>query len=728
MSLPALFSEERIKRRIFFACAALILAIMVSVSGDYGISWDEPLQKDYGNRILRYYSSGGKDTSYIDRAKLIHLYGGLAETITALANRLSSHDVYDTRHLVIACFGFLAILFSGLLARELAGWNTGTLALLFAFLTPVFFGHSMYNSKDIPFAAAYAISIYFLTRFIRQLPKPATGTCLGLALGIAMAINIRIGGLLLIAYLLFFWLAGILSLLAREKDMPASRLRQIRMSFLYPLLIGTAAYFLGLLFWPYGLAQPFRHPFEALRLMSNYDVFDSMNLFEGRWIHRWEIPWYYIPKWIWITVPLFISLGLVLLPFAFSKKWIGRAVTNRYLLAVTCFVFLFPIVYIIVRRSNVYDGWRHLFFVLPPLAAAAAVVWASLIRSLSRKAMRAAAALLLAGTMLQPAAWMYRNHPFESFYFSPLAGGINGAFKKYEIDYYGTSLRQAVEWIAENSDKNRVNKVRNWYGEKECTEHFIRKYRHLKYVFVNEESLDWDYAIVLPVQAKFDSLLLKNWPPRGTVHQAFADDAPIFAIVKNYRTPEMVAESIANAVYASTDVNALIASSLHFYNQGNYLMCVAASERALMLDPANKYAFNNISSAFNGLKLYNEAAEAGKMALAIDPGFAPAQGNYAEARARQKDQVPADTLSIHYTNLSVVYSRLGQLERSIAFCQFAIRYKPDNAYAYNNLCSAFNAIGNYAEAVKYGEKAVELDPSSELFRNNLQTAKKGLRP
>ena len=730
MTFSEKISSDKFMKRLFTVTSILMFCFMIFVSSDYGISWDEKIQKDYGENILKFYSSGGKDTSYIDRTKLIHLYGGLVETICTIATKFSSGDIYDTRHFITAIFGFIAMLFCGLLAKETGGWVAGWLALLFIFFTPVFFGHSMYNSKDIPFATAYILSVYFIVKFIKQVPKPNFSTCTFLALSIAMAINIRIGGLLLIAYLFLFWFLKIISILSKEKEMESGRVKEIRKSILFPFFISASAYFLGMLFWPYGLTNPFSHPFEALKLMENYEAFDSYNLFESKWIHRWEIPWYYIPKWVWITTPLFISLGIFLIPLLLSKKMKLLSGINLNYIGIICFAFLFPVLYIIFKNSNVFDGWRHLLFVYPPLVAVCAIAWNSTFKIISKKIYTLGGALFLSYSLLQPAFWMYRNHPFESFYFSPVIGGIDGAFKKYEIDYYGTSIREAVKWIGENTIKSKRGeertRVRCWYGEAESCEHFVLKYPHLKYVSVNEESLDWDYSIVIPVQAKFDSLLLKSWPPEGTVFEAYADTVPVIAVVKNFRTPELISENAAKLVYSSSDINFLISSSINFYNSGNYLMCVAACERILVLDPNNKYAYNNICSAFSRLKLYNEAVAAGKIALLVDSTFVSAKANYDDAVSKQNIKVSSDTLSINYTNLSVIYSKLGQYQRCIAFCEFALKCKPDNAFAYNNICSAYNQLGNYAEAIKFGEKAVALEPHSELFNNNMNIAKSKL--
>src|SRR5262249_40431449 len=127
----------------------------------------------------------------------------------------------------------------------------------------------------------------------------------------------------------------------------------------------------------------------------------------------------------------------------------GKRRPDRRLAAVgfVLFTAVFPVAYVILTNANVYDGWRHLYFVYPPLVAVIATAWTRLFARCTR-AVQVGIALFLVLAIGQPLAFMARNRPLEEFYFSPLIGGIKGAFKKYEIDYYGVSLRPAIEWLA----------------------------------------------------------------------------------------------------------------------------------------------------------------------------------------------------------------------------------------------------------------------------------------
>lgn len=45
-------------------------------------------------------------------------------------------------------------------------------------------------------------------------------------------------------------------------------------------------------------------------------------------------------------------------------------------------------------------------------------------------------------------AFDWNNHPFESVYFNRFVGGTRGAFRKFEMDYWGNCIRKSLDWVA----------------------------------------------------------------------------------------------------------------------------------------------------------------------------------------------------------------------------------------------------------------------------------------
>jgi hypothetical protein len=49
---------------------------------------------------------------------------------------------------------------------------------------------------------------------------------------------------------------------------------------------------------------------------------------------------------------------------------------------------------------------------------------------------------------------MIRNHPFQNVYFNILAG--NNVGKNFELDYWGLSFRQGLEYIVKNDKRSEI--------------------------------------------------------------------------------------------------------------------------------------------------------------------------------------------------------------------------------------------------------------------------------
>jgi glycosyltransferase involved in cell wall biosynthesis len=255
-------------RFLFFISAIILLIMMMSMSHQYGITGDEKVQKAYGEKVLSFYTSFGKDTSCL-HYKNLYIYGGLFDGLCAAINKVQHFmDPYDMRHLLNSIFGFIAILFCGLLAKQLTkSWRAGWIALILLAVSPTFFGHCMNNPKDIPFAAAYIFSIYYLFKYIKEMPNPSLRTKILLIIGIATTINIRVGGLILIGMLGAFLTAEFIlskkfrSYFKTEKSFLSRLVKQF-------LIISVISYFAGLIFWPYGLSGPLSNPVGALSQFS----------------------------------------------------------------------------------------------------------------------------------------------------------------------------------------------------------------------------------------------------------------------------------------------------------------------------------------------------------------------------------------------------------------------------------------------------------------------------
>jgi 4-amino-4-deoxy-L-arabinose transferase-like glycosyltransferase len=400
-----------------------------------GINADEKFQDHYAERVLDYYLSGGADEAalYEDDSssqRFNKYYGGFFELLSAGTNRLLGNEFgpayYSVRHLLNALFAVLLLVVVARWTRQLAGIRAAVFALLLFLASPRLLGHGVMNPKDIPFAAGYVMAAYYLYRCLLTMPRLSWKDGLGFVLGGCASYQYTRGrypgvfatrGLFLgLDFLIRYGLKGIW--------------QQPKFFGRYAAYwIGSTliAFILATLFWPYGLQDPIAHTLEALAQFSSYPIKITI-LFGGDNISSDVIPKAYPIIWIGLTVALSVLLG-----FLGSVVW-GRSIGKRvgFLpLSILFFVALFPLVYIMVKDSALYDGWRQLLFVYPTTLVLGALFYDQLSRRLNGFSW--GRYVLLGGLVLLSADALFftlRNPGLAYVYFNPLAGGRPGSLWK----------------------------------------------------------------------------------------------------------------------------------------------------------------------------------------------------------------------------------------------------------------------------------------------------------
>jgi hypothetical protein len=364
---------------IFFILLAVALFTMPLMSKDAGNSGDEDnFQIPQGKNVVNYFKTSGVDTTCMTFENLKY-YGSSPDIIAEYWNRtFKVENISKSRHIFNAFYGGIALLFAGLIAYLIGGWRAGVLTMLLIFFSPRFLGHSFNNSKDIPFAASVMAAIYFMVLLFKQFPKVKIATLIFLTFFIAFSISVRIGGVLLYAYFGLFGLAYLISDFYQNKKIPLKKspspidsvARKTKWGnllrlFLYGVSVVIVSYFLGLLLWPYAMQSPLKHPIEAFSEMSKFAI-GIRQLFEGSLQWSDMLPWYYTPKFILMTVPIAVIIGLLCF---FVFLWNDKK--NYFNYFIVAFAFLFPIFWIAYSGANVYGGWRHSLFAYPPMVVAA---------------------------------------------------------------------------------------------------------------------------------------------------------------------------------------------------------------------------------------------------------------------------------------------------------------------------------------------------------------------
>ncbi len=689
-----------IQRLFFWGLATLFLILLPLLSFDAGISGDEDKHVEQAVSVYNYFATQGADTSYMtSRYGPFQYYNISFDVLLHVINKAFHIDtIYEVRHALTAICGWLAILFAGLFARRLAGWRAGTFAMILLFITPVFLGHCYNNPKDIPFAMAYAMSLYYIIRMVAEYPAPRISTAILTAIGIGLSLNVRIGGLLQIAYLFFFIALKHLSATKVRELFAAESMKRIVHLLVMLSGISIIAYIIGIIFWPYAIESPIAHPIDALTNMTNFTT-SLRQVFDGKYLWSDSVPWYYAIKYMSITIPLVVFIGWGL--FIFIKKKNKRKDYNLFVF-IALFATIFPVVYIIYKKSNVYGGWRHLLFVFIFLAVLAATGYEKLLVRFKKTLYIGIASILIAGCMFHPIRHIIRNHPNEYVYFNEFSGGVNKAVGKYELDYYYTSLRTGADWLLENRLKNATfdttKPILIATNHGPITRYRLRQLENEKKIrifycqYYDRGNKDWDYGIFVNAYISPDQLKGKRWPPSNTIHIVTADKAPLCVVLER---------KTKNDFYGN-----------QAYDRKDFLTAINYLEKAIVEEADNESALLNLSRVYYESGNYKRAIEVANQLIKHYPGYDQAmeilglsqlQSGKAEEAIFTFRRITQN--NVKYTSayfyLGIIYLNTQRPYEAAQWLQKCIETNGNYKPAYQAMAQALQALGKNEEAQQY---------------------------
>ncbi len=527
--------NEQMLKKIFWMLLAAIFVYMAIVVPHYGITGDEVTQRNYGKFVWDYISSFGANKAVLTDPyilkKELQYYGGFFDGFAAMLTSIfHPKDEFLLRHYWTMLFGFTGIMATGLLAKEIKGWLAAIMAVVFLFFTGRYFGEAFSNPKDAPFAATYALALYAMIIWLKNIENLKWKHTILMGLAVALCISIRIGGLLLVAYMVLFFAVTVWQNNLRKT-------KAFSISIKHLLVAGVLGYIVAILWWPYALEAPLSNPLEALRVMSTYPLFVKM-LFEGHRIDTSMVPWYYLPKWLMIGLPMYLLVGFVGGMLFILIQSVRKKPVSAYLWMVM-FAALFPVLYILYKKSVLYDGLRHAMFVIPPMVVVAAVYFSYEFDRLRANSGKYALAGIIVILVALPARFMFANHPNEYVYFNELAGGIESAYGVYETDYYMNSIKQGYKWLIDNELNKRAANDTAVIATN-CAEPFVEYEKvspiafHTMYSrFYEKNQKDWDYAVYYGRFLDKEQLQKGYFPSSMAIHVIEVDGVPLCTILKN---------------------------------------------------------------------------------------------------------------------------------------------------------------------------------------------------
>ena len=438
---------------------AVFLALGLLTAADYGPSWDEQTEMDILRMNLWEYARVlGLDESRFET--LAARQGPLSiETLRPISQSIEQ----DHGTAAFYPFGWVVLDLSLTGAQQSALWHMACWAVftlggfaLYAtlrqmglsrgwallgpvclLLTPPFFAHGHFNNKDI---ALFSLALCALWQALALARRPgfARGVCF--ALCGALAANTKVAGLAL-------W--GLCAVVL----VTAQRRWDRRMAC---VAAATVALFAGF----YALLTPalWSGPVEYLRYLlvnaSGFTRWPGVVLFRGmRFEHAVNpLPRYYLVWMMLVTLPLYVTpLAAVGQLSVLRRVWQQRAAALRdpVTLALTAasLCWFVPLLFAVLTRPLVYNGWRHFYFVYAGVVLLGARGLSACIGFLRRRTGEYGMHRVFAAGLCLFFAWtagdIAKNHPYQYAYYNRL--GHKNAETQMELDYWVVSTRNAMQ-------------------------------------------------------------------------------------------------------------------------------------------------------------------------------------------------------------------------------------------------------------------------------------------
>jgi hypothetical protein len=423
---------------------------------------------DYGPKALAWYTSGFKDRSQFESVEFsLWYYGPWFQMLTAYVQSFDLADRITVRHAMTFLVGLAGVAALLPLGRLAAGRWAGLAAIALCLMTGYFYGSLFFTPIDVPFAAAMTwgtLAIMVMTR--KVLPSWRATVAAGLLSGLAIAT--RTGGMITHAYLL-----GALLLCAAEVFAKQGRLEPRYITELgarFGAAIGVA-WITAVALWPWlQIGNPFAQFKTALVHFATIPISFEFPHW-GEQISTSALPPSYIAAQLLFRLPeaflLLLAIACIHAVAAAARlardvvrkspSWAGTrlraavlTIARERAMLTVCAAVVLPLAFLILQRATMYDGIRHVLFVIPMLAVVAGLGWHALLPLIARAPV--VIAVVVGAYIGGVAATLAALHPLEYVAMNALAGGTSGAYDKFELDYWSAAATEALRRLEHRLD------------------------------------------------------------------------------------------------------------------------------------------------------------------------------------------------------------------------------------------------------------------------------------
>lgn len=161
-----------------------------------------------------------------------------------------------------------------------------------------------------------------------------------------------------------------------------------------------------------------------------------------------NVPRLYVPIYILVRTPLPIfGVALAILFVVLPRPVAGARRQHRRYIALIALTLIFPVACQVALHRPAFTGLRHFLFVIPPLAILAGIrtrLGADSVRRVRPPGRRQRACGLDRMSRLERCD-IGQAAPYEYLFYNSIVGGLEGASRRYDMDYWFGSMPEALD-------------------------------------------------------------------------------------------------------------------------------------------------------------------------------------------------------------------------------------------------------------------------------------------
>lgn len=231
------------------------------------------------------------------------------------------------------------------------------------------------------------------------------------------------------------------------------REKAIRPLFWY----GVTAIVVSFITWPFLWFNGLGGLIRGLVLDSQFPWTGGI-LFEGSLLKPEDLPWYYLLKLMGMqfTEPLII---LAISGFMLGIKEMFKGQLEKTDVGILVAWFFLPVFYVMFFKPTIYNNFRHFMFITIPIFIFAGLGLEKLFSLIHDNKIRV---IIIAGFLAFGIIPIVKLHPYQYVYYNEFSGGVGNAFREFEMDYWLTSYKEAVDFVKQDSPDGA--KILLWVG------------------------------------------------------------------------------------------------------------------------------------------------------------------------------------------------------------------------------------------------------------------------